>query len=707
MRYGTAIVLDEPYNQLWGMDQFVCKTCADQNQIIASSKSYRIASALLLRRNWHVWLLSALIISVLWPVHTMAREIALSSPNELKHLSIDELMDVEVVSVSRTPEKLSEAASSVQVITQEDIRRSGATSLPEALRLASNLQVAQKNSHDWGISARGFNTDLANKLLVMIDGRTVYTPLFSGVFWDVQDYLLADIDHIEVISGPGSTLWGANAVNGVINIITKHTESTHGLYVEAGGGSTLQDFAGVRYGGSLSPNVDFRVYGKHFNRGNEVLADGSDANDAWWMTQGGFRIDATASAQNKFTLQGDTYDGRSHVPIGGTAITKGANVLGRWAHTLSNESDLTLQAYYDNTHLEDPVAASTIGTLVLAPAGVLTDDLDTYDLDFQQRLRFAKRHQLIWGLGYRRTHDVVGNALALAFFPAHLDHNLYSGFIQDEVSLRDNLSVTIGSKVEHNDYTGFEIEPSGRLQWTINPQHMLWTAISRAVRTPSRIDRDLSQPASGLVILKGSNDFVSETVIAYEVGYRAQVSSKLVASVSTFYNDYEHVRSTSITPVTIVPFYFANNLHGETYGAELSGTYQVSDGWQLRFGYSPLSEHLRVAAGQSDLSNAQNETADPKQQASLRSSLDLSHHLEIDIGLRWTDALHINNGPNLGLVPSYTDMDMRVGWRPDNNIELSIAGQNLLHSHHPEYGFPTPARIEAARSVVAKLVWRL
>ena len=309
----------------------------------------------------------------------------------LKQMSLEELSNVEVTSVSKRPEKLSEAASAIQVITGEEIRRSGATSIPEALRLADNLDVAQINSHDWAISARGFNTALANKLLVLIDGRTVYTPLFSGVFWNVQDYLLQDIERIEVISGPGGTLWGANAVNGVINIITKSASDTQGAYLEGGGGTQLQDFAGMRYGGTLAPDVYFRIYGKYFDRGNDVFDNGSDVPDSWRMRQGGFRIDAKASPQNSFTLQGDLYGSDVNIPAGGQEHASGDNILGRWAHTYADGSDMSLQFYYDRTHLYDPIS-NPFGI-----AQILTDDLNTYDVDFQRRFRLGERQKSCMG----------------------------------------------------------------------------------------------------------------------------------------------------------------------------------------------------------------------------------------------------------------------------------------------------------------------
>jgi iron complex outermembrane recepter protein len=626
-----------------------------------------------------------------------------STIGELKQLNVEDLMNIQVTSVARHPEKLIEAASAIQVITHEDIRRSGATNIPEALRLADNLQVAQKNSHDWAISARGFNTDLANKLLVMVDGRTVYTPLYSGVFWDVQDYLLEDIDRIEVISGPGGALWGANAVNGVINIITKSAADTQGLYAEAGGGSQPQGFAGVRYGGMLAPDTSFRVYGKYFERTDELQADGSSAMDAWRQGRGGFRVDSERSAQDRLTLQGDVYGGPEEMQSRGTANTSGDNILGRWSHRFSEQSDLTLQSYFDQTHLSDPTAAAVFSGIELAPAGVLHDDLDTYDVDFQHRFRLGPANRIVWGLGFRHTRDVVGNTPALAFLPAILDQDLYSAFVQDEIQLRNDLSFTLGSKLEHNDYTGFEVEPDARLSWTVSPQQALWAAISRAVRTPSRIDRDLSEPAPPyLVILKGGSNFKSETVIAYELGYRAQIGSKFAASISSFYNDYNDVRSTSYTPGTLFPFYFANNVAGHTEGLELSGNYQVSDDWSLHAGYTLLQEHLHVKPGQYDLNDAHNEAADPEHQVSLRSSVNLPGRVNFDAALRWVDTLYNTTGT----VPAYFEMDTRLAWHAGDRLELSIIGQNLLHGDHTEYGTPDPTRGEIQRSVYGKIAWQ-
>jgi iron complex outermembrane receptor protein len=621
-------------------------------------------------------------------------------------MSVEQLMDIEVTSVTKEPEKLLDADSAIQVVTGDDIDRSGASSIPEALELADSLDVAQKNSHDWAISARGFNTDLGNKLLVLMDGRTLYTPLYSGVFWDVQDYLLEDIDRIEVISGPGGTLWGANAVNGVINITTKSAKDTQGLYAEAGAGSELEYFDAVRYGGILSPGVYYRVYAKYTERGDEVFSDGDNASDSWRMAQSGFRVDVEKTTQNTLTLQGDYYTGRENIDTGGTSAVSGANVLGRITHNFSDGSTMSLQVYYDHTYLADPSPPLMLGALKLAPAGFLTDRLDTYDLDFQHHLNLGEANRFSWGFGYRYTHDFLVNATSVGFLPPTLDQSLVSTFAQDEIRLNKDLYFTLGTKVEHNDYTGTEWEPNVRLRWDVSPNQVLWAAVSRAVRTPSRIDHDLSEGTPPyFVLLKGGSDFESETVVAYELGYRAQLGEKASASISAYYNEYNDVRSTSYTPVTIVPFVFANNLEGDTHGFEFTADYQAASWWRLHAGYDLLLENIGVKPGETDINDALNETADPEHQFSVRSSMDLPKNVDLDAMLRWVDTLHTNSGAVVGTVPSYFELNLRIGWRPTKRLELSLVGDNLLHDHHPEYGFPDPTREEISRSVYGKVAW--
>jgi iron complex outermembrane receptor protein len=649
----------------------------------------------------------------------------LAAPADLAQMSLEQLMNVQVTSVSRRPQKLIEAAAAIQVISNEDIRRSGATSLPEALRLAGNLEVAQINSHDWAISARGFNANLANKLLVLIDGRAVYTPLYGGVLWNVQDYPLADVERIEVISGPGGTLWGANAVNGVINIITKSASDTQGLHVAAAGGNELDDQEVLRYGAEPATGLYVRGYGQYTGRGGEVTASGANARDAWQIGRGGFRLDDEATVRDRLTLQGDLYHGAEDAGGIGEEDLSGGNVLGRWTHLASTGSSLSLQLYYDHTYLRQPYPASAPVAPYYTgfPATALTDALNTDDAQFDYQFTIGLRQQLNWGLEYRATQELDQGSF-VRFLPNQLDQNLYSGFLQDQIQLVPDMSLIIGSKLEHNDYTGFEVEPNLRWQWNVQPQQLLWAAVSRAVRTPSRYDRDLLVP-TGLTnapppyvfpnaYLQGNEDFVAETLIAYELGYRAVFGSQWSGSLSTFFNQYDHVRSTTATATTTdypfpYPVYFQNNLEGTTQGLELSSSYQPLDWWKLDAGYDLLIEHLHVRPGEVDATGALGETADPRGQAFLRSSMDLPRRLTFDAALRWVDALHIDNGPNggpvVGTVPSYWQLDTRLAWQATPRLTLSLVGQNLLSEYHVEYGYPSASREQIARSVFARITW--
>ena len=626
-------------------------------------------------------------------------------------------MNQDVTSVAKEPEPLLQAPAAIQVITNDEIRRSGASSLPEALRLADNLEVAQDNAYDWNISARGFNASLSNKLLVLIDGRTVYSPLFSGVFWNAQNVMLEDLDRIEVISGPGGTLWGANAVNGVINVVTKSAQETQGWFMDAGGGTELRDFGEIRYGGTLAPNVYYRVYGTYFDRNNEAYSSGAPAPDAWSQGMGGFRIDTGGPSDDKFTLQGEYYNGATgNAPptpgtlAPGTNVQSGEHVQGRWTHTFSSDSDMSLQLYYDRTNLSLQETPFVFEGITFEPGGLFSDSLDTYDLDFQHNFSLGDRNKITWGAGYRFTHDQNNNAPTLEFFPAPLNQNLISTFVQDEIKLQDDLFFTLGTKVEHNDYTGFEVQPSGRLQWQITPTQMLWAAVSRAVRTPSRVDHDFQTP-TGLPaplpqsVLYGTSQFTSETLIAYEVGYRAELGDKVSGSLSTFYNEYSKIRSLTPTGSTGFPVYVQNNLEGETYGLELSTDYQMLDWWRWHAGYDFLQEHIHVRPGQVDATNGLNETADPENQVFLRSSMDLPQNIEFDTEGRYIDPLPTNDGATAETVPGYFELNARLAWHPTKNIEISVVGQNLLHDQHPEYGFPSPTQVQIERSVYGKIAW--
>jgi iron complex outermembrane receptor protein len=650
----------------------------------------RIAAKRNRRGRWRAWL-STLILMALGMVFLSDCVFAqtgqgLPAPRVLKKMSVEELMDIEVTSVSRRPEKLSETASAIQVITPEDIRRSGVTRLPEALRLASNLHVAQVDSRQWAISARGFNNTLANKMLVLIDGRTLYTPLHAGVFWDVQDTLLEDIDQIEVISGPGATLWGANAVNGVINVTTKSAKDTQGLLLLGGGGFELRDFLGVRYGGTLR-SAHYRVYGKFFNRDSAIFPSGRDAANDWHMGQSGFRIDWDASRTNLFTLQGDYYSGRIAQPGVGDTVADGGNVIGRWSHTFSDSSDLKLQLYYDRTHRRIP--------------NTFAEVLNIYDVDFQHRFPLGERQDFVWGLSYRLINDDVVNSPGLAFLPPRVSRQWFGGFVQDEIALmKDRVHLTLGTKIERNSYTGFEYQPSGRLAWKLSPHQTMWAAISRAVRTPSRIDRELFAPQSPPFLIAGGPGFESEELLAYELGYRIQPSDRLSLSLATFYNDYDDLRSLEqVNPPARLPVVIANGLKGKSYGAELTADYRVADRWQLRAGYTELQIHISPKPGSTDTTRGSGESHDPNRHFFLRSSLDLPRHLEFDSTFRYVSRIANQN------VPDYAELDLRLAWQPKPSLEFSIVGQNLLHDRHVEFGSPN-ARREIERSVYGKVVWR-
>ncbi|TAK92751.1 MAG: TonB-dependent receptor, partial [Verrucomicrobia bacterium] len=574
------------------------------------------------------------------------------------------------------PEKLSETASAIQVITSEDILRSGASSLPEALRLAPNLDVAQVNSHDWGISARGFNNTVANKLLVMMDGRTIYTPLYAGVFWDVQNVILEDIDRIEVVSGPGGTLWGANAVNGVINITTKSAKDTQGTLITGGGGSLLQDFGAVRYGDKISTNVFFRVYAQRFDRNNTLMANGNDATNSWDMTQGGFRLDGYPSEANAWTVQGDVYSGTEQGFAADTTLD-GQNILGRWTHTISADSDWQVQAYFDRTWRRTPNS--------------FTEDLKTFDVDFQHRFPLGERQSVIWGGGYRLMVDEVVNSAALAFLPPNRNLELFSGFVQDEITLLpERLKLTLGTKLEHNDYSGVEVQPSGRIAWTPDDRQTVWAAISRAVRSPSRIDSDFYIPANPPYVLAGGTNFDSEKLLAYEVGYRVRPTDQLSVSLAAFYNQYDQLRS--VNEITTTNFFLANDFEGETAGVELSANFQATSWWRWRGGYTYLYKSLQPTSPNANPSVR--EGNDPEHHFLLQSIMDLPGHFQFDTTARYVD---LRPSP---VIPSYFTVDLRLAWQ-FKNLELAVVGQNLCDNRHPEFGTQ-----EIPRSVFGKVTWR-
>lgn len=602
----------------------------------------------------------------------------------LKALSIEELMNIEVTSVSRGPMRLSETASAIQVITTDDIKRSGAASIPEALRLATNLQVAQLNSSAWIISARGFNTIFANKLLVLIDGRTVYTPLFGGVLWELQSVLLEDVERIEVISGPGGTLWGANAVNGVINIITKNAKDTQGLYVTAAVGSFLERQVAARYGFQLNEKTHARVYAQHAVRDNTVLNDSVDNIDSWETSQAGFSIAHAASERDNFTLQGDVYWGYNQSAANKLSFD-GQNLLARWVRTVSEKSELALQLYYDRYWRDDPAS--------------LGDELITYDADFQYRFSPHARHTFLAGVGFRLVDDNVVNRSFAGIIPAHRTMPMPSAFIQDEITVAKNLKVTVGSKFLNNIYSGFEIQPSVRAAWT-RKGATVWGAVSRAIRAPSRFDVDYKLPLEPqpptVPSVAGGPNFDSEKLHAYELGYKIQPHSKLSLSISTFYNDYDYVYSVEALPGTFT-YQIQNGSDAETWGAEFSGVFQLKEMWRIRGGFTYFNKDLRARPGH--VFDPRYLSNDSKHRVLLQSMLDLPGNFSLDIVARYSDYIHASLATTM--VPAYFTFDSRVAWQY-RGVEVSVVGQNLYRSLHSEFG-----SLQIPRSVYGRVTLRL
>ncbi len=613
---------------------------------------------------------------------------AIADPTALKRLSLEELMQIDVTSVSKRTEPLSTAAAAITVITAEDIRRSGATSLADALRLATGLQVAQADGRTWAISSRGFNLTTANKLLVLIDGRSIYTPLFSGVFWDVQGTFLADIDRIEIIRGPGATLWGANAVNGVINILTKSARDTQGGLAVAEAGKGEGASGGVRYGGRMPSGAFYRAYGTYDYYDALTTASGQSAQDPLRRSQGGFRLDRgdLAKKEDAWTFQGDLYQGLSGEAIRPDTELSGGNLLSRWQHPLAGGGDVQLQLYFDHTHRRTP--------------DLFEERRNTWDLDLQGHSLPTTRQELVWGIGYRVSSDQVGNSATTAFLPDHRTQGLLNIFAQDEITLfPERLHLTVGSKLEHNDYTGFEVQPSLRLAYTPSPRQTLWTALSRAVRTPTRIDTDVDFYSGSFLLLRGNPEFLSETVVAYELGWRLEARSDLTFDVATYYNVYDRLRSQELTDGGL-PITFGNKLNADTWGGEASANYQMLPWWRWYAGFSYLHKTFTYDPGSTDGTEGLAEGNDPVHQDWLRTSLDLPGRTELDAWLRHVDAL-----PSPA-VPGYTELDLRLGWRATPKIDLSFVGRNLLHAHHPEFGPPGLGREEVQQSLLGRVDWR-
>ncbi|MBD3236164.1 MAG: TonB-dependent receptor plug domain-containing protein [Candidatus Eisenbacteria bacterium] len=621
--------------------------------------------------------------------------------SQLTDLSLEELMNIEVTSVSKKAEPLSESAAAIYVITSEDIRRSGARTIADALRMAPGLQVARIDANEWAVTSRGFSGEFANKLLVLIDGRSVYTPLYSGVFWDVQDVVLDDIERIEVIRGPGATLWGANAVNGVINIITREAADSRGSLAQGGGGTEQQGFGSFRHGWSLGANTYARAYGKYVGYDNLATVEGEDAADGWDALRFGFRIDHDLSAAEALTVQGDIYttsiSEEHYVPVLTPPYydivedhpdNAGGNLLTRYSRQYGPDADLALQIYFDRTERH---------------GFYLWENRNTFDVDFQHRFRLWPALEVVWGLGYRMTDDYIGEDSFAKASNARRSDDLPSAFLQGEWRLWDErVRLTAGTKFEHNDYTGFEYQPNSRLLWLPHEKHALWAAVSRAVRTPSRFEHDVRVPflvyppetsenplpMPVLLAAYGDEAFASEELLAYEFGYRLVPCERMTLDLALFYNEYDQLRAgepaTAITDSTpsyhlVIPFVANNDMEGEVYGGELAVDWDPLEWLRLRAAYSHLEMDLRTNPGSDAQPLGGEEGGSPERQLSLRAGLDLLPRIDLDFWLR-----HVGELPALG-IDSYEELDVRLAWQAHHHLELSLVGQNLLQEQHAEF----------------------
>ncbi len=638
--------------------------------------------------------------------------------SKYKTMSLEQLTQIDVTTLSKEPERAFQTPAAIYIITGADIRRSGATSIPEALRLAPGVEVARIDANKWSIGIRGFGTRLTRSVLVLIDGRTVFTPLFDGTYWEVQDTLMEDIDRIEVIRGPGGTIWGPNAVNGVINVITKSSKETKGMLATAGGGNEEQGFAGFRYGGGNDKDFSYRFYGKGFTRSPEVHSDGRNFDD-WRSAQGGFRMDWDRQG-GAFTLQGDFYEERAgesvvantYAPpytqiIDANADLSGGNIMGRWEKKLNAGNDIQVQAYYDRTNRYEP----NIG-----------ERRDTFDVDFLERLHLPARQTVSWGLGARFSHaNDLAVVSGLVFIPNRRTDDLLSGFVQDEISLVEKrLTLVMGTKLLHTNYAPFEVEPSARLSWTPSESQTIWAAFTHAVRTPSDVEEayflagDTGQTLDGLRLLARFNanpNFAPEQLNGYEAGYRRLIGKNFGASIAGFYNHYHNLLDEEITgapfledvpapPHYLLPAQFRNGLLGNTKGVEVTPEWRPKSFWRLRGSYSYLRMSIWKAPGSGDVGTAPIIVgSSPGHQAWVQSSFDIAKTIQLDLTWRYVSALPGE------MVPAYSTADARFAWRFTRELELAIAGQNLLQpSHFEASGDPGPL-VGIKRSGYLKLTW--
>ncbi|WP_373087069.1 TonB-dependent receptor plug domain-containing protein [Zhongshania sp.] len=608
----------------------------------------------------------------------------LARVDDLASLSLESLMNIDVVSVSKRSEPLQQSPAAVFVLDGSTIIRSGVKSIPEALRLIPGLQVARLDSHSYAITARGFNSTVADKLEVLMDGRSLYTPLYSGVFWDAQDTLMDDIERIEVIRGPGAALWGANAVNGVVNIVTKSAANTQGGFQQAGGGGEFDGFAAWRYGGKAGALGHYRVYAKTTHYAPQESAGAGDANDGRNHDQLGFRTDLQLSESDKLTLQGDLYKGRIDNPLSNKAeSTSGYNVIARWKRRYDNTADTEVQFVYDQSSRDD--------------TQTFTEDRNIYDVEIKHRFTVGTRQNFVLGGGYHTTDDNIGslNPAVLKFEPSARKDETVDVFVQDQIELIENkLHLTLGAKYENNDYTGDEFQPSARFSYIVNEHNTVWGAVSRAVRIPNRLDHTIDIFGGVLV---GDENFTSEEVIAYELGYRALLNSEVSADVAVFYNEYDKLRSFTddfLNPQA-VPVRFVNDGAGRTQGLEIAVRWEPLPAVKILASYVYQDMDVAAKFGSRDLNIAQNNENDPTNQVNLRLDWDIADSWSVQARARWVDALD-----DVG-VRAYSAFDVTSIWRLSPRVELSLIGTNLLDPQHAEFSGGN----EIGRSVHGQFTW--
>lgn len=608
------------------------------------------------------------------------------SVEELRDMSITALAELDVSSVTKSAGFVGDAPASIYVITHDDIVRAGTVSLPGILRLAPNLQVLRGSASGFSISARGLSgnpdaQNFPNKLLVLIDGRTVYSPLYSGVYWDMQDVLPEDVDRIEVISGPGATLWGANAVNGVINIVTRNSGATQGGYAAALGGNRMFD-AALRYGGRFGDTINYRLYAKGRHIPDSLGATDDDA----YRLQGGFRLDYSPSAADLVTIQGDIQRGAHSQGLSPSEVFRGGNLVGRWNRTWDRASALQVQLYYDHAGRETRNGGGRF-------------QLDTVDFDVQHSFRIGSAHNIVWGGGARAIRYNIDAAPGLSFVPDKRTLFLANLFVQDSMALTPSLTAIGGLKLEREPYSGVVLLPSARLSWKPSSKSMLWAAASRAIRAPTPFDRDVVETVGSTVFLIGPDNFRSEKLTAYEAGTRLILTDEASVSVSGFYNDYDDLRSIEPAPSGFLPLQWGNGIKGHSYGFDAWGDVRVTDWWRLKPGYSLLIQKFRFSPDASGLVGISQIGNDPKHRASIRSSMDIGPRINVDADLRYVSHL-----PN-PRVEGYVELGARVAWRFLEEAELSVSGFNLLHKKH--YELPATQASAAARSVYVALKWHI